>query len=305
MVEKPSYAQHVVMLLGSSGQLGRAIRARKMPGFDVISVSREEMNLSDLSSIQRVVDDIRPDLILNAAAFTAIDQAEAEPELALTVNARAVEMLARSAKAVGAAFLHVSTDQVFDGGLDRPYHETDHAAPLNMYGATKLLGEELAQLACPRTAILRSSTLHAPWGRNLVRKSIEMVMDGQEVNALADRVVSATSVEMLASVCTSITPKLIGADNYADFWGVTHCAALDACSEADLARTALTMSGLSQASVRPVKSTDCPTAAARPRATALDCARLRRVFDIHPSTWRDQLSATVSELSRKFAPEAA
>lgn len=298
-------ARAKVMLLGPDGQLGRTVRSETMTGLELVPVPRGALDLTDQAAIRRAVDELRPDLILNAAAFTDVDRAEVDQDEALAVNARAVETLARSAKDVGAAFLHISTDQVFDGGLDRAYTETDHAAPLNMYGATKLLGEELAQLACPRTAILRTSNLHAPWGQNAVRAAIVADDQPDALTAAADRQMSPTSAAFLSQVCLVIAPALIQADAYGDCWGVTHCAGLGAASEADLLRHALVLAGKGKDTVQAARQGDWPAAAARPRSTPLDCARLTRVFGIQATTWQAQLAATVSALTPKRTHEAA
>ena len=305
MAETRTNLQPVVMLLGPDGQLGRALQAEATPGLDLRPVPRGMLDLTDLPAIRRAVDEMRPDLILNAAAFTDVDRAEVDQDEALAVNARAVEAMARAAKNTGAAFLHITTDMVFDGGLGMPYTEIDHAAPLNMYGATKLLGEELAQLSCPRTAILRTSSLHAPWGCNAVRAAVTDTSREDPLQAAADRTASPTSATFLAKVCMTIAPELIAADPYNDCWGLTNCAGLGACSEAELLRHALVLAGAGHSAVEGVKQNDWPAAAARPQATSLDCARLTRVFGIQPPTWQAQLVSTVSAMIPARAPEAA
>ena len=297
--------QPKVMLLGPDGQLGRAIRAEPCEGLDVIPVPRSKLDLADIPSIRVAVDDIRPDLVLNTAAFTDVDRAEVEQDLAMAINARAVEALARAAKGVGAAFLHISSDLVFDGGTDQPYTETDHCAPLNMYGATKLLGDELAQLACPRTAIFRTSELHAPWGRNALRQVLLAALEGREVEAAQDRIISPTSVHFLARACLGAARDLVNADAYADVWGLTNCAGFGACSELDLMRDALDLAGENPGIVRAQAMVDWPSAAARPKMTALDSRRLTRVFGIQPRPWQVQLTDSIPAPAPKQAHEAA
>lgn len=294
-----------VMLLGPSGLLGRAIMERDAPGLEIVPVPRRKLDLTDPAAIRRAVDEIRPDLILNAAACTDVEVAESQQEQALAVNARAVETLARAASHVGAALLHISTDQVFDGGLDRPYTEVDHAAPLNIYGATKLLGDELAQLACSRSAILRTSALHAPWGDNLVWHALNQAGRGREIAAATDRVISPTAARTLAEICICIAPELVESGPYADFWGVTHVAGQGMCSEVALIGEALKRSGRECSGVRPTTLADWPMAAALPKATALDCARFTRVFGLQLPPWQAQLAATVSAPAAKETPEAA
>lgn len=294
-----------VMILGSTGQLGRALLATEARDLVTIPLARSDLDLTDFTAIRRLIDTDRPDLIINAAAIARPEYAEDEQELALAVNARAVETLARAAKLVDAALLHISTDHVFDGSLTRSYTETDHASPLNMYGATKLLGEELAQLACPRTAILRTSSLHAPWGRNQIVTALAKAERGGQVRAAADRIASPTSAEILAEICMAIAPLLINADAYSDYWGVTHVSAHGECSDATLLTQALGSAGFNPELVAARRIIDWPTTAAYPRSTPLDCARMVRVFGIQPRPWQDHLARTLSTLRSVVAPEAA
>ncbi|MEM8727015.1 MAG: sugar nucleotide-binding protein, partial [Pseudomonadota bacterium] len=242
---------------------------------------------------------------INAAAIARPEYAEDEQDLALAVNARAVETLARAAKDVGAALLHISTDHVFDGSQTRPYTETDHAAPLNMYGATKLLGEELAQLACPRTAILRTSSLHAPWGRNQIVTTFAKAERGAQVRAAADRITSPTSAEIFAETCMAVAPSMIDSDPYSDIWGVTHVSAHGECSDSALLAQALGSAGFNPDLIAAQRMIDWPTTAAYPRSTPLDCTRMVRVFGIQPRPWQEHLERTLAALRPVETPEAA
>lgn len=294
-----------ILVIGESGQLGRALRQRAGAGLSMMFAGRGALDLADPATIPAVVAAARPDLVINAAACTDIDAAEVDEDLAIAINAMAPEVLARTANQCGAAFLHISTAEVFDGAASRPYRETDHAAPLNIHGATKLLGEELVQLAHPRTAILRTATIYSPTGRNLVRSAVSRARSRAGIEVAADRTSSPTSADELARACLEIASQLIDADPYSDLWGVTHCAGQGSCSDAELVEAALSHAQGVRARVVRLTLADWPVAAARPKWTALDCARLTRLFGVQMRPWQAPLGAVVRDLQAPAASEAA
>jgi dTDP-4-dehydrorhamnose reductase len=297
-----------VLVIGQTGQLAKAIDLVRSESMNISFVGRERLDLTRLAAISSTIRAARPDVVINAAAFTDIDAAEADQATAMAINSRAPGAIAAAAERAGAAMIQLSTSHVFDGDLDRPYREDDHPAPLNIYGATKLLGEEMALTANRRTLVLRSNSLFAPWGDNIFNK---IASAEGPVAVSSDIRSNPTSALDLARACLSLAPVLTNASVDAKCWGVYHLAAKGTCTQAEFAAEAMGLMGSSSADtsirMRASRTADWPNKAPRPRAAALDCQRFEAVFGFGLRAWQEGLAEVVamSVSERVDAPEPA
>ncbi len=243
------------LLLGGSGQVGTALKAALD---DVIAPSRSELDLAtaDLDSVHRLVAEIRPEVVVNCAAYTAVDRAEDETTLAEIVNGRAVGILAEIAARAGIPLVTFSTDYVFDGSADSPYLESSVTNPLNAYGRSKLLGEELALLSNPRTLIIRTSWVISRTHPNFVSTMLRLAREGREIKVVDDQRGCPTVADHLAVATIEALHR--------DATGLLHITNQGDTSWFHLAVAAITAAGLDPALVDPCPTSEYPTKAARP-----------------------------------------
>lgn len=284
------------LLIGRSGQLARALGELDP---DLVQLGREELDLTDAEAAERIVRDRRADVLINAAAYTNVDGAEDDADAAFAVNRDGVAALARGAAAVGAALVHISTDYVFDGTRDGEWNETAATNPINVYGASKLAGEQVALSANPRTLVLRTSWVYAPWGRNFLTTMLRLV-DRERLTIVSDQLGKPTSVLPLARAIWEIAPRLAAAPAEGPFWGIFHYAGRGVTNWAGFARAIF-----AEASGRliertpevvPITSQDYPTRARRPLNSALDCTAFERTFGIATVDWRKALAEVIERI---------
>ena len=289
-----------VLLTGPTGQLGRALAASVPPGIELIAPSRDELDLADPGSCHAAVARHRPGWVLNAGAYTAVDRAEAEPELALVVNAGGPGALAEAVAATGGHMLQLSTDFVFDGGQGHPYAPSQPAAPLGIYGATKAEGERrvLEALGPERACVLRTSWVYGPVGRNfcltMLRLHRERASRRESLGVVADQVGCPTATHTLAEACWAVLQRRLG--------GILHWSDAGAASWYDFAvaigELAVERRLLSQAApVHPLTTADYPTPARRPAYSLLDCSGSRRRLGLAPVHWRAALAGVLERLA--------
>ncbi len=291
-----------VLVIGRTGQLARALEGT--PGWR--SAGRDEADLSEPGAAAGLVARTRPAWVMNAAAYTGVDRAESEPALAERINAGATGEIAAAAADAGAAFLHVSTDYVFDGAKTGPWREEDPVAPLGVYGRSKLLGERLALSANPRTVILRTAWLYAPWGANFVRTMLRLGSERAHLRVVDDQRGSPTSALDLADACRRVIGALDDAPADDARWGVYHYAGLGAVSWAGFAREIFALAAERRLidrvpEVEPIGTADYPTAARRPANSTLDCTRFERTFGLAPRPWRKALAETLDRARAEVA----
>lgn len=304
-----------ILLTGASGQLGGALaRALESMG-EVTAPGRRELDLAGrFGTIRNVVLRLRPDLVVNAAAYTAVDEAETEVEQAMAVNAMAPEALATAARDCGAAIVHYSTDYVFDGGKAAPYTEDDVPQPLNRYGASKLAGERAVALSGAPHLILRTSWLYGASGHNFLNTMLELGAERRLLRVVDDQVGAPTSVGVVAAVTATILAEAGDAGRrsriaayLAERGGLYHVAcqgqttwhgfALAIFEEAQRRRLPLEIS-----TVRAVSSVDYPTPAERPANSRLDMGRLKARFGLETPDWREALAAVFDEIMENQRP---
>ena len=284
-----------VLQFGASGQMALETAARAARhGVTLTALGREQADLSDPAEIGRIVEQADADLVINAAAYTAVDKAEAERDLAFLVNGESPGAMARACAARGLPLVHVSTDYVFNGTGTRPWREDDATAPVNAYGDSKLAGEQAIRASGARAAILRTSWVFSAHGANFVKTMLRLA-DRPELKVVEDQLGRPTFAGDLAEAALIIGARL-ARDADADT-GLFHFAGEGAVSWAGFARDIFAMSGGPSPRVIGIPSEDYPTPAARPRNSVLDCGRVERAFGIVPRSWRDGLGETLAALA--------
>jgi dTDP-4-dehydrorhamnose reductase len=289
--------ESLAVVVGAGGTLGAAL-CDELPraGWRLgAALTRSECDLRDEAAVRGVLGRLRPTAVFNAAAYTDVDRAELEPELAYTVNARGAETVARAAAAVGAVVVHYSTDFVFDGELSRPYDELDPPSPQGSYARSKVAGDELVAAAAPRHFVLRVGCLYGRGGRNFPSTIVRRLRAGETVRADRERLGSPTWVRDVARVSAALARTT--------FHGLYHCTAQGETSWADFGRLAAAVLGLPADRVEGVPTSALPMKAPRPRRAILDNRALRlRGLDTLPS-WQDALRAFIARETERETRE--
>ena len=290
-----------IAVTGWTGQVVCAMLERVPVGVEVIAIRRPELDLSVPRTIAPALRAARPDVIVNAAAYTAVDQAESEPELAMRVNGEAAGEAARAAAALGIPMIQLSTDYVFDGGLDRPYREDDATGPISAYGASKLAGEQAVKAATDNHAILRTAWIYSPFGKNFVKTMLRLAETRDEVGVVADQAGSPTSALDIADAIIAIARNLTGRAEDASLRGVFHMSATGEAVWADVAESIFAereRQGGKPVRVKRIATADYPTPARRPANSRLDCGKLARAHGVRLPEWQGSLQACVARLLR-------
>jgi dTDP-4-dehydrorhamnose reductase len=276
-------AERRVLLLGKNGQVGRALQGVLDPA-RLVALGRSELDLADGAAIRHVLRQLEPSIIVNAAAYTAVDLAESEEAAARAVNATAPGILAEEASRLDALLVHYSTDYVFDGLQDRPYVEDDPPNPLNAYGRTKLAGEQAIQAVNGWHLILRSSWVYGPYGHNFLLTILRLARERSELRVVSDQVGAPTSVLAIARA----TAQLIERGPVEP--GLYHLSAGGQTSWYDFARAALEeQPGKRAVRVVPISTEEYPTPARRPAYSVLSNKKLTRAFGLALPDWRTGL----------------
>jgi dTDP-4-dehydrorhamnose reductase len=285
-----------ILVTGGTGQLAVALaEAEPVPGLAVHRVGRPALDFDHPGSIAGVFAASAPALVVNAAAYTAVDAAEDDADTAFRANRDGPAELARLCEAAGIPLIHVSTDYVFDGLKGAPYVETDPTSPQGVYGASKLAGEHAVLAACSRAIVLRTSWVYSPTGRNFVRTMLAAGQRNSELRVVADQVGRPTSAPDLAAAILGIAAML--ADGWQDrYAGVYHAAGAGETTWHGLAIAtfaAAARHGMAAPTVIPIATEDWPTRAKRPADSRLDCGRLAAVFGLRLPPWQNGLARTV------------
>ncbi len=288
-----------IAVTGTAGQVVTSLLERgKAAGHEVIAVGRPDLDLADPASVARVLEAAKPDVIVSAAAYTAVDKAESESDLAFAVNGAGAGAVAQTAKKLGVPVIHISTDYVFDGMLDRPYVETDPTDPTGVYGASKLAGEQAVLAAHDDSVVLRVAWVYSPFGGNFVKTMLRLAGDRDEVSVVADQVGNPTSALAIADGIVQVATNMV-ADSSLSLRGIFHMTASGEASWADFAEGIFAASaarGGPSASVRHIGTADYPTPAIRPANSRLDCGKIARVHGVTLSDWRMSLDEVMDRL---------
>jgi dTDP-4-dehydrorhamnose reductase len=293
-----------ILLTGVTGQVGAALRAPLESVGTLVAADRNRLDLARPELVASVLDEIAPDLIVNPAAYTAVDRAEDERELAFRVNAEAPAAMARWAAPRGVPLIHFSTDYVFDGGGVRPWREDDATGPLSAYGASKLAGEEAIRGAGGPHLVIRTSWVYAATGANFLRTIARLAQERDELGIVADQIGAPTSARLIADAVVKIMgdpgPPLL--ERFRAARGLVNVAAAGETSWHGFA--AAIVEGLKARhvalrvqAVRPIRTQDYPTKARRPANSRFDLTRLREVFGVETPDWRDALDRDLDALA--------
>ncbi|MEO0820243.1 MAG: dTDP-4-dehydrorhamnose reductase [Pseudomonadota bacterium] len=285
-----------ILLTGANGQLGwEVFRRVSATGHSLAATARDQLDISDRASVQTVVHRLRPKVILNAAAYTAVDKAESDRDAAFAINAEGPGHLAEAAAEVGAAIIHISTDYVFDGSAPGAYAEDHPTAPLGAYGESKRAGEEAVAARTLRHAILRTAWVYGVHGHNFVKTMLRVGAERDELRVVDDQRGCPTFAGDLAEACLALSGRyLAGEEGY----GVFHCAGSGETTWCGLARETFALAaprtGRSPV-VHAITTADYPTPARRPANSVLDCSRLAAVHGIRMRDWRPALADMLEE----------
>jgi dTDP-4-dehydrorhamnose reductase len=291
-----------VLLLGANGQVGWQLRRSLGVVGEVVALHRRSeplaVDLADPAALARTIRAVAPDVIVNAAAYTAVDRAESEEQAAFAVNATACEAIASEARRLGAWVVHYSTDYVFDGRGERPWRETDATGPANAYGRSKLAGEQaIARLE--RHLVLRTSWVFDTWGQNFLKSILRAAAQRDSLTVVSDQWGAPTRAALIADVTAHVLARL-----RPERAGIYHLAAAGVTNWHEYATLAVThalacgmplKSGPGQ--IKPIASAEYPVAAARPANSRLDTKKLRGVFGLVLPPWQDGVRAVVAELA--------
>ena len=288
----------MILLTGGTGQVGRSILAKVQAYQEPFFVpSRSELDLSDPQSIQRVLESRDWTTIINAGAYTAVDQAESEPLLAEAINANAPSILARFCHEHAIPLIHFSTDYIFAGDASSPYKEDDDTAPIGIYGASKLAADKAILESHCRAVILRTAWVVSPYGKNFIKTVLRLAQERAEIRVVADQYGCPTGAQDLASVVLSILPRLMADQNAPT--GIYHCCNQGETTWAGLARVVMeesTRLGGTRARIIDITTADYPTPAKRPYYSRLSCDRLQKDWDITLRAWKPMVADIVAAL---------
>lgn len=289
-----------LLVTGRDGQVATslALRAAADPRLEIVNVGRPQIDLARPDTLRGVVAAVQPDIVVSAAAYTAVDQAEDEPELAMAVNATAPGVLAAEAAAANVPIIHLSTDYVFSGDGDLPYSEDDATGPRSVYGKTKLAGEHAVADASPRHIILRTAWVYSPFGKNFVRTMLRLAADRDVVSVVADQWGNPTSALDIAEGVFVVAARLLDRGAGAPY-GIYHLAGTGSTHWAGLAAHVFDVSreaGGPFASVREITTADYPTKARRPANSRLATDRLHQAFGWQAPEWQASCAHVVRQL---------
>jgi dTDP-4-dehydrorhamnose reductase len=296
-----------ILLFGKNGQVGWELQRSLAPLGEVVALDRHSKDfcgdLADLDGIRETVRQVRPDAIVNAAAYTAVDKAESDAAAAHTINADAPGVLAEAADAAGAWLLHYSTDYVFDGGGSKPWEEADPTGPLSVYGRTKLEGEQRIAAQCARHLILRTSWVYAARGGNFAKTMLRLAAERDRLTVINDQYGAPTGADLLADVTAHMLRGALTAPA-ARVAGVYHVAAAGETTWHGYAQFVLDCAARSGAllkaapgTVDPVATSAFPTPAQRPHNSRLNTAKLRGAFGLQPPAWQQGVARMLAELT--------
>ena len=291
-----------VLIAGAAGQLGRELQRSFADFGEIVAVDRESVDLAVPEQVRTLVQQVKPSVILNAAAYTAVDRAESERELAMAINAEAPRVLAEEARQKGALLVHYSTDYVFDGTRQGPWTEDDPAYPLSVYGESKLAGEKAVQQVGGPSLIFRTSWVYGPHGKNFLLTMLRLASERESLSVVDDQVGAPTSSIALAdatrTIVEGISERRFGTP--ASWAGLYHMTCSGSTSwyefaEAIFARAGTLLDGR-QPEVRPIASSEYPTPAKRPRNSVLSNERLQAKLGVRLPSWEEGLDEVLEVL---------
>lgn len=303
-----------ILLIGGNGQVGHALKSTLQTMGEVAVCTRAELDLSVVGSniddgaecpISALVSRIKPSIIVNATAYTAVDRAETETQLAHTINAVAPGLLAKAAQAVGACMVHYSTDYVYAGTKKSPYVETDETQPLSAYGRSKLAGERAVAEACPRHLIFRTSWVVGAHGGNFLKTILKLAQEREALRVVADQIGAPTSAELIAETTAQILSQMAGQPADDPRWGLYHLTAGGATNWHAYASYVIAQARaagwpikVADDAIASIRTEDYPVTATRPMNSCLDTTKVRAAFGVSLPDWRVGVDEVLEELKQ-------
>ncbi|MEM9572657.1 MAG: dTDP-4-dehydrorhamnose reductase [Pseudomonadota bacterium] len=288
-----------ILCIGSTGQVARSLCERsKARAINCVARGRPTVDLSRPSTIEKALELERPDIVINAAAYTAVDKAEHEQEKAFITNATGPKNLAVLTHERGIPLFHISTDYVFDGALDRPYNEDDQIAPIGVYGRTKAQGEVAVREAAEKHLILRTAWVYSPFGGNFIKTMLRLVEDRSSLKVVDDQLGNPTSALDIADALLSLSQK-VHMQNDASVFGTYHLVGSGSGSWADLAQLVFDVfekCNGNAVNLTRIPSSEYPTVAVRPKNSRMDASKLEQVFGVKLPQWRESAEYVVRRL---------
>lgn len=292
-----------ILLFGKNGQVGWELQRSLAPLGELVALGSNQADFSDLDGLAAIVREVKPDVIVNAAAHTAVDKAESEPELARTINVLAPAVLAHEANYLNSLFIHYSTDYVFDGSGDTPWVESDATGPLSVYGASKREGEQLIQQSGCQHLIFRTSWVYGARGGNFAKTMLRLAQERDSLKVINDQIGAPTGADLLADVTAHairsvrLNPALSGlyhlvARGETSWHGY-------ACFVIDFARKAGVQVKVLQDAIEAVPTSAFPTPAKRPHNSRLSTKKLQNTFDLHLPPWQVGVERMLTEILEK------
>ena len=280
------------LIMGAKGQVGYCLTHQLQGKHEILAVDRDELDITEQSAVKNVVENFRPDVIINAAAHTAVDRAETEVELSESINVKGPQYLAEAAKSIDAAILHISTDYVFDGQREGKYKETDATDPQGIYGKTKLEGEQAVAKANDKFIVLRTAWVFGEHGNNFVKTMLRLAKTRDTLGVVADQIGGPTYAGDIAASLIQIAEKVIAGETVE--YGIYHFTGEPYVSWCDFAKAifdeAVSQNVLEKAPiVNAITTADYPTLAKRPANSCLDLTKIQQVFGIQSSNWQKAL----------------
>jgi dTDP-4-dehydrorhamnose reductase len=292
-----------ILLTGKNGQVGFELQRALAPLGEVHATGSAECDLADGAALRALIRSVKPDLIVNPAAYTAVDRAESEPGKAHAINAVAPGIMGEEARALGATVIHFSTDYVFDGDKDGPYVEADATGPRSVYGSTKLEGEHALAQATPQHLILRTSWVVGAYGSNFAKTMLKLAGEREALHVVADQIGAPTSAALLADVAAHLA-RQAQREGPATFpYGVYHLAASGETSWHAYARFVIAEAinagqvlKTTPERVLPILASDYPTPAMRPQNSRMDTSHIQRTFGLHLPHWQQGVSHILQQI---------
>ncbi|NSY71881.1 dTDP-4-dehydrorhamnose reductase [Agrobacterium tumefaciens] len=291
---------------GKNGQVVSALQALAGPDLAIVTLGRPELDLARPDTVLKALREAKPDVVVSAAAYTAVDKAESEPDIAFAVNRDGAEAVARAANDIGVPIIHISTDYVFDGTKTTAYVENDPTGPASVYGRSKLEGEQAVSESTDNHAILRTAWVYSEYGSNFVKTMLRLSESRDEINVVADQFGCPTSANDIAIAIVSIARKL-ATDPSAHLRGVFHMSGTGETNWAGFAKQIFAFSaenGGKSVVVNDITTEQYPTPAQRPANSRLDCSKLEEVYGIRLPEWQTSTRAVMTALaqSKKESP---
>ncbi len=287
-----------LLIAGWQGQIAQAlidsVPARR--DIEACAIGRPALDICKVGSIERALADVRPSVIINTAAYTAVDAAEDQRERAFALNRDGARLIAVVAAKRGIPIIQLSTDYVFDGKSTFPYTETDRTEPITVYGQSRLAGEAAVQEVNPKHIILRTAWVYSPFGRNFITNTLQRARDADQLRVVGDQLGSPTYAPHLAEAILAIAARVAGSNESDVPWGIYHAAGGGRASWFDVAQRILALAGPTNVPLCRITSAEYPTRAQRLSNSVLDCSKLENVFQITLPDWSEGVSLCVDRL---------